>query len=82
MDLGGWLRSLGLEKYEAAFLENEISEKGGVGACCLRRKSPSKIRRRPPRRTRLPLAALSVLPHELASVYRVRGPGLDLPTGR
>ena len=27
MDLGGWLRSLGLERYEAAFRENEISEK-------------------------------------------------------
>ena len=27
MDLGGWLRSLGLERYEEAFRENEISEK-------------------------------------------------------
>src|SRR5438067_10311685 len=27
MDLGDWLRSLGLEKYEAAFRENEITEK-------------------------------------------------------
>ena len=27
MDLGGWLRSLGLEKYEAAFRENEINER-------------------------------------------------------
>jgi SAM domain (Sterile alpha motif) len=27
MDLGGWLRSLGLERYEAAFRENEIDEK-------------------------------------------------------
>jgi class 3 adenylate cyclase/predicted ATPase len=27
MDLGGWLRELGLEKYEAAFRSNEISEK-------------------------------------------------------
>jgi class 3 adenylate cyclase len=27
MDLGGWLRSLGLERYEAAFRENEISER-------------------------------------------------------
>ena len=26
MDLGGWLRSLGLEKYEAAFRENEIDD--------------------------------------------------------
>jgi hypothetical protein len=26
MDLGGWLRSLGLERYEAAFRENEIDE--------------------------------------------------------
>jgi hypothetical protein len=26
MDLGGWLRSLGLGKYEAAFHENEIDE--------------------------------------------------------
>jgi hypothetical protein len=26
MDLGGWLRSLGLEQYEAAFRENEIDE--------------------------------------------------------
>src|SRR5256885_16815451 len=24
MDVGGWLRSLGLERYEAAFRENEI----------------------------------------------------------
>jgi len=27
MDLGGWLRSLGLEQYEAAFRENEINDK-------------------------------------------------------
>src|SRR3974390_163721 len=27
MDVGGWLRELGLEQYEAAFRENEISEK-------------------------------------------------------
>ena len=27
MDVGGWLRSLGLERYEAAFRENEITEK-------------------------------------------------------
>ena len=27
MDVGGWLRALGLEQYEAAFRENEISEK-------------------------------------------------------
>ena len=27
MDVGGWLRGLGLEQYEAAFRENEISEK-------------------------------------------------------
>ena len=26
MDLGGWLRSLGLEQYEAAFRENAIEE--------------------------------------------------------
>jgi SAM domain (Sterile alpha motif) len=26
MDLGGWLRSLDLERYEAAFRENEIDE--------------------------------------------------------
>ena len=26
MDLGGWLRGLGLERYEAAFRENEIDE--------------------------------------------------------
>ena len=27
MDLGGWLRSLGLERYEAVFRENEINER-------------------------------------------------------
>ena len=27
MDVGGWLRRLGLEKYEAAFRENEIGER-------------------------------------------------------
>ncbi len=27
MDLGGWLRSLGLEQYEAAFRDNAIDEK-------------------------------------------------------
>jgi hypothetical protein len=27
MDVGGWLRKLGLEQYEAAFRENAISEK-------------------------------------------------------
>ena len=26
MDIGGWLRSLGLEQYEAAFRENAINE--------------------------------------------------------
>src|SRR5262249_24584169 len=26
MDIGGWLRSLGLQRYEAAFRENEIDE--------------------------------------------------------
>src|SRR6476646_9757687 len=26
MDIGGWLRSLGLEQYEAAFRENEIDD--------------------------------------------------------
>ena len=26
MDLGGWLRSLGLERYEAAFRKNEIDD--------------------------------------------------------
>ena len=26
MDLGGWLRSLGLEEYEAAFRQNHIDE--------------------------------------------------------
>ena len=26
MDIGAWLRSLGLERYEAAFRENEINE--------------------------------------------------------
>ncbi len=24
MDIGGWLRSLGLERYEAAFRDNEV----------------------------------------------------------
>ena len=27
MDVGVWLRSLGLERYEAAFRENEIDER-------------------------------------------------------
>ena len=27
MDLGGWLRSLGLEQYEAALYDNAIDEK-------------------------------------------------------
>ena len=27
MDVGGWLRSLGLDRYEAAFRDNEIKEK-------------------------------------------------------
>ena len=27
MDIGGWLQSLGLERYEAAFCENEIDER-------------------------------------------------------
>ena len=27
MDVGGWLRGLGLEQYEAAFRENEIDER-------------------------------------------------------
>ena len=26
MDVGGWLRTLGLERYEAAFRENEIDD--------------------------------------------------------
>ena len=28
MDIDGWLRSLGLEQYEAAFRENEIDDDG------------------------------------------------------
>ena len=27
MDVGDWLRRLGLERYEAAFRENEVSER-------------------------------------------------------
>src|SRR5215475_6008930 len=27
MDVGGWLRSLGLDRYEAAFRDNEINER-------------------------------------------------------
>jgi SAM domain (Sterile alpha motif) len=27
VDIGGWLRSLGLEQYEAAFRDNAITEK-------------------------------------------------------
>src|SRR6516164_6768514 len=27
MDVGGWLRKLGLEQYEAAFRENEVDER-------------------------------------------------------
>jgi hypothetical protein len=27
MDIGGWLRSLGLERYEQTFRDNEISER-------------------------------------------------------
>ena len=27
MDVGGWLRNLGLEQYEAVFRENEINER-------------------------------------------------------
>jgi len=27
LDIDGWMRSLGLERYEAAFRENEIDEK-------------------------------------------------------
>jgi hypothetical protein len=50
MDLGGWLRSLGLERYEAVFRENEIDDtvlpnltaedlkELGVSALGLRRK--------------------------------------------
>ena len=26
MDVGGWLRSLGLERYEAVFRENDVDE--------------------------------------------------------
>jgi len=26
MDVGGWLRNLGLEKYEPAFIENAIDQ--------------------------------------------------------
>ena len=26
MDIGGWLRSLGLERYEVVFRENEVDE--------------------------------------------------------
>ena len=27
MDIGGWLRSLGLEEYEAAFRDNKVDER-------------------------------------------------------
>ena len=32
MDLGGWLRSLGLEQYEAEFRENAIDHTQSCGA--------------------------------------------------
>jgi hypothetical protein len=53
MDVGSWLRKLGLEQYEAAFRENAISEKVlphltaedlkdlGVGMVGHRRSTPS-----------------------------------------
>jgi len=46
MDLGGWLRRLGLEQYEAAFRENDIDDtvlpltaedlKAESDRCCMR----------------------------------------------
>jgi hypothetical protein len=60
MDIGGWLRGLGLERYEAAFRENEIDETVlltltaedlkdlGVGIVGHRRKA-SRCYRCPPR---------------------------------
>ena len=55
MDVGGWLRTLGFEQYEAAFRENEIDEPAlpdltaedlkelGVTALGHRRKLPAAI---------------------------------------
>lgn len=66
MDIASWLRSLGLERYEAAFRENEIDEtvlRGltsedlkdlGVGAVGHRRKLLDAIAARR-RDTRVPL---------------------------
>jgi hypothetical protein len=48
MDIGGWLRSLGLEKYEAASRENEIGETvpgGGAARRACRAASHGPARR-------------------------------------
>jgi hypothetical protein len=68
MDVGGWLRGLGLEQYEAAFRENEIDDtvlprltaedlkELGVGALGHRRKLLDAIAALRAHRRRAPLA--------------------------
>jgi hypothetical protein len=48
MDLGDWLRSLGLERYEAVFRENEITEKVLPNLTAEDLKDLGRWHRRPP----------------------------------
>ena len=52
MDIGGWLRTLGLERYEGAFRENEINEKvlPNLTAEDLKDMGVSIVGHRPPQR--------------------------------
>ena len=51
MDIGGWLRSLGLERYETTFRENEITEKGPAESDG---GGPERFRRQPSSGTDVP----------------------------
>ena len=74
MDLGGWLRSLGLEQYEAAFRENEINERVLPS---LTQEDLKEIGVRPVGHRRLLLEAIAALRDETAAA---KPPPADVAT--
>src|ERR1700741_1775012 len=74
MDIGGWLRGLGLERYEQAFRETEIDEEGlpGLTADDLKDLGVALVGHR--RRLLDAIAALAAaLPAGVASARQERG---------
>jgi hypothetical protein len=58
-DVGGWLRSLGLDQYETVFRDNALGAKAGVGYCSEKTRCPGKTGARHASRTILRSSASS-----------------------